>query len=192
MELPRFSGRLRAWVSCSFLVAPLEGDGGLLTKAPVTTMGVIPSLDELEDCASRLVMVVEVRAVEQLAFEGGEEALGHGVVEAVPDRAHRRDHAPSPAAFTEGEGGGLAALDRTCAEVAALRGERWSRHGRTRLAPGHLMGGEWSTALGGCGTVMRHFSPTAPFAAPEAVAALALGMAVPAASRLLVTPPRRA
>ena len=54
------------------------------------------------------------------------------------------------------------------------------------------MGGEWSTALGGCGTVMRHFSPTAPFAAPEAVAALALGMAVPAASRLLVTPPRRA
>ena len=55
-------------------------------------------------------MVVEVRAVEQLAFEGGEEALGHGVVEAVPDRAHRRDHAPSPAAFTEGEGSVLAAL----------------------------------------------------------------------------------
>ena len=74
-------------------------------------MGVIPSLDELEDCSARLVMVVEVRAVEQLAFEGGEEALGHGVVEAVPDRARRRDHAPSPAAFTEGEGGVLAALD---------------------------------------------------------------------------------
>ena len=100
-----------AWVSCSVLVAPLEGDGGLLTKAPVTTMWVIPSLDELEDCSARLVMVVEVRAVEQLAFEGGEEALGHGVVEALPDRAHRRDHAPSPAALAEGEGGVLAALD---------------------------------------------------------------------------------
>ena len=110
VELPRFSGQLRTWVSCSVLIAPLEGHRGLLTEALVTTMGVIPSLDELEDGSARLVVVVEVRAVEQLAFEGGEEALGHGVVEAVPDRAHRRDHAPSPAAFTEGEGGVLAAL----------------------------------------------------------------------------------
>ena len=50
---------------------------------------------------------VEVRAVEQLAFEGCEEALGHGVVEAIPDRAHRGG--PSPAALAEGEGGVLAA-----------------------------------------------------------------------------------
>ena len=110
LELPRFSGRLRAWVSCRFLVAPLEGRRGLLTEAPVTTIGVIPSLDELEDGSARLVMVVEVRAVEPLAFEGGEEVLGHGVVEAPPDRAYRRDHAPSPAALAEGEGGGLAPL----------------------------------------------------------------------------------
>ena len=42
----------------------------------MTTMRVMPSLDEPEGCSARLVMVVEVRAVEQLAFEGGEEALG--------------------------------------------------------------------------------------------------------------------
>ena len=75
LELPRFSGQLRAWVSCHFLVAPLEGHRGLLTETLVTTMRVIPSLDELEDSSARLVMVVEVRAVEPLAFEGGEEAL---------------------------------------------------------------------------------------------------------------------
>ena len=121
LELPRFSGQIRVWVSCSFLVAPLEGHRGLLTEAPVTTMPVIPSLDELEDCSARLVMVVEVRAVEQLAFKGGEEALGHSVVEAVPDRAHRRDHAPSPAALAEGEGGGLAPLDAVVDESFTRR-----------------------------------------------------------------------
>ena len=57
-----------------------------------------------------LAVVIEPGPVGQLAFQGGEEALGHGVVVAVPDRAHRRRHAPLPAALAEGQRGGLAAL----------------------------------------------------------------------------------
>ncbi len=42
------------------------------------------------------------------------------------------------------------------------------------------------------GTVMRHIFFTSPFAAPAPIAPLALGMAMPAAARLLVTTPRGA
>ena len=46
--------------------------------------------------------------------------------------------------------------------------------------------------LGGVkGTLMRHYFPASTFAAPAPVAALALGMTVPAASRLLISTPRR-
>ena len=38
-------------------------------------------------------------------------------------------------------------------------------------------------------TLMRHFLSTCAFAAPVAIAALALGVTVPAASRLLIVPP---
>ena len=53
------------------------------------------------------------------------------------------------------------------------------------------MSGEFSTASGEYGTVMRHFFCAGPFAAPAPVAALALGMTVPAAPRLLIPVPRR-
>ena len=45
---------------------------------------------------------------------------------------------------------------------------------------------------GASGTVMRHFLRTRVFAAPAAVAALALGVTVPAASRVLIRSPLRA
>ena len=54
------------------------------------------------------------------------------------------------------------------------------------------MTGEFSTARGASGTVMRHFLHTRVFAAPAPVAALTLGMAVPAAARLLIPASRRA
>ena len=54
------------------------------------------------------------------------------------------------------------------------------------------MTGEFSTARGASGTVMRHFLRTCVFAAPVPVAALALGMTVPAASRVLISASRRA
>ena len=72
-----------------------------------------------------------MRAVEQFAFEGREETLGHGVVESIPDRAHRRHHAPSSAALPEGEGGILATL------VGVVDDRIW-----TALLHGHLQGVE--------------------------------------------------
>ena len=59
----------------------------------MTAVGIVPTLDELKDRHARLDLGFEVTAVEQFAFEGGEEALAHGIVEAVAHRTHRRSHA---------------------------------------------------------------------------------------------------
>ena len=55
-------------------------------------------------------MRAEPAAVEQLAFEGGEEALAHGVVVAIPDRSGGRAHAGVAAALAEGDRGVLRSL----------------------------------------------------------------------------------
>ena len=89
LELLRFSGRFMAWVSCSFLTGLLEVDRRLVTQALVTAVRIIPPLDIREYFPLCVAMVVEPCSVEQLTFQGGEEALRHGVVEAVTDRAHR-------------------------------------------------------------------------------------------------------
>ena len=116
---------------------------------------------------------------------------GHGALLSVPSTgasapAHRR---ASPAQAHE-------LADRARTEVAvpvgsaarcasSLRG-RWGGHRHTRLALGNLMANECSTARGCSGTVMRHFFCAGPLAAPAPVAPLALGMTVPAASRVLI------
>jgi hypothetical protein len=48
---------------------------------------IVPSLDELEDGPACFGLRAEAGSVDELAFEGGEEALAHGVVVAVADRA---------------------------------------------------------------------------------------------------------
>ena len=78
----------------------------------MTTVWVIPPLDVGEDLSVRVAMVVEADSVEELAFETGEKALGHSVVIAVPDRAHRGDDARLAAAL--GEGQVRASLSRRC------------------------------------------------------------------------------
>ena len=50
-------------------------------------MRVVPTLDEVEHRHAGLDLGFETLAVEQLAFEGGEEALAHGVIEAITHRA---------------------------------------------------------------------------------------------------------
>ena len=50
--------------------------------------GIVPAFDELEAGDAGLSLGPELPAVEQLAFEGGEEALAHGVVVAIADRSH--------------------------------------------------------------------------------------------------------
>jgi len=73
-------------------------------------MSVVETLDEFEDGHPSLGLSAELIAIEQFALEGGEEAFGHGVVEAVADRSHRRAHAGLPAALAERNRSVLAAL----------------------------------------------------------------------------------
>jgi hypothetical protein len=68
----------------------------------MTAMRVIPTFDEFEDRHARLDLSLEMTAFEQLAFEGGEETLAHGVVETVTHGTHRRAHAGLTAALAEG------------------------------------------------------------------------------------------
>ena len=51
--------------------------------------GVIPALDELEDCHADLHLGTELPPFQQLTFERGEEALAHGIVVGVADLSHR-------------------------------------------------------------------------------------------------------
>ena len=62
---------------------------------------IVEAFDEFEDRMSRLSLCLESAPFEQLAFEGGEETLAHGVVVGVADRAHRGAHAGITAAATE-------------------------------------------------------------------------------------------
>ena len=63
-------------------------DGGSIVESGVSTMGVVPRLGGLEDSDADVGLGTEPGAIEELALQGGEEGLGHGVVIAIPDRAH--------------------------------------------------------------------------------------------------------
>ena len=71
-------------------------------------MRVVPALDVAEDVPPGVAAVVEGRAVDEFAFEAGEEALGHGVVEAVTGLSHGGQYAGFAAALAAGQGGVLA------------------------------------------------------------------------------------
>ena len=68
----------------------------------MAAMRVVPAFDEFKDRHARFYLSFEMTAVEQFTFEGGEETLAHGVVEAIADRTHRWPHARLIAAFAEG------------------------------------------------------------------------------------------
>jgi hypothetical protein len=76
---------------------------------------------------------VEARSIEQLAFEGCEEALRHGVVVGVAHAAHRGTDAECLAAVAEGDRGVLAALVAGMDHV--LRSPRLSRFGELESKP---------------------------------------------------------
>src|SRR5208337_2401242 len=73
-------------------------------------MRVVPALDEIEDRHASLGPGLETAPVEQLALEGGEKTLAHGVVEAISYRTHRRPHAYLLAALAKRERSVLADL----------------------------------------------------------------------------------
>jgi len=79
---------------------------------------VVPALDEGEDGEAGLAMGRESSSIEELAFEGCEEALAEGVVVAVAHRSHRGSDAGFCAPVPEGDGCVLAALVRMMDDVA--------------------------------------------------------------------------
>src|ERR1700757_283231 len=78
----------------------------------MTAVRVIPALDEIEHRHACLGLSLETVALEQLAFERGEKALAHRIIEAIAHRAHRGPHPGLLAASAEGQRGILAALIR--------------------------------------------------------------------------------
>ena len=89
------------------LVAPFVVGGAELAKGGVAPPWVVEAFQVVEDGHPCLGPGAEAVAVQQFAFQGGEEALGHGVVIAVTDRAHRGGDASLTAAPTERQRGVL-------------------------------------------------------------------------------------
>ena len=73
-------------------------------------MGIVPTFDELKHCLACLWLVVEGTAIEQFAFQSGEEALAEGIIETISDRAHGRTNSGVPTALAKSQGSVLAAL----------------------------------------------------------------------------------
>src|SRR5689334_5861534 len=81
-----------------------------MVERAVAAPGVVPSLDPGEQRQTRVGLGLPTPAVDQLAFEAGEEALGHRVVVGVAYAAHRGTHAHLLAAFAECDARVLTAL----------------------------------------------------------------------------------
>ena len=63
--------------------------------------GVVAALDEAEAGHLRFGLGGKAAPVQQLAFEGRKEALAHGIVAAIADRAHGWAHARLGAAIAD-------------------------------------------------------------------------------------------
>lgn len=76
-------------------------------------MRIVPALDEPEDGEFRFGLGAEPPPIEELAFQGGEEAFRERVVVRVADRAARGSDAHLGAALPEGERGVLGGFNRS-------------------------------------------------------------------------------
>ena len=112
MRHPACGGRTRT-------IALLELLGTEVAEAAVAADAVVEDLDVLEDRGPRFGRARPVGAVDQLGLQGGEEALGHGVVVAVADRAHRRRDPGLAQALAEGQARVLGAVVAVVDEVRA-------------------------------------------------------------------------
>ena len=63
-------------------------DGREIAERRMTPTRIVEALDEIEDRDPCLDLRLEAMSLKKLAFERGEEALTHGVVVGVSDRAH--------------------------------------------------------------------------------------------------------
>ena len=69
----------------------------------MATFGVIPAFQKFKDGHARLSLSAKAAPVDEFAFERGEEALGHRVVEAIAGRPGRGHHCHLPAPIAEGQ-----------------------------------------------------------------------------------------
>src|SRR5712691_8386395 len=83
----------------------------------MAAMEVVPALDELKHGHARFALGFEAAAVEQFAFERGEETLAHCVIEAIADRAHRGPQARLAATLAEGERSVLGEFKRSSQDL---------------------------------------------------------------------------
>jgi hypothetical protein len=83
----------------------------------MAAMRVVPAFDEIEHRRAGLDLGFETLAVEQLALEGREKTLAHGVIEAITHRAHRRLHAGLLATFAKSERGVLSGFKRSSQRI---------------------------------------------------------------------------
>src|SRR6266487_3135731 len=97
----------------------------------MSTSGIVPTFDEVEEGEARVGLGAEAFAIEQLALERREEALTHGVVVGVAHTAHRRANAGLAAAPAEGERRVLATVIRMM-----------NHAGRAALRDGHVERGQ--------------------------------------------------
>src|SRR5581483_8749093 len=96
----------------STVVASLVLGRAEVAERGMATPRVVERLDVVEHGHAGRALGAPVIAVDQLAFQRGKEALGHGVVVAVADAAPR-GHDPGPAAaLPERQAGVLAAVVR--------------------------------------------------------------------------------
>src|SRR5829696_8848271 len=95
---------------CCWCVLLLVADGAGVVECRVAALAVVEDLDEIEDRRAQPGSGRPGVAVEQLAFQRGEEALGDGVVQRIPDRSHGSDEAGGVQAAAVGERGVLAAV----------------------------------------------------------------------------------
>jgi len=133
-------------------MAPLEVNGRQVVQAGVAAVRVVPSFDELEDGGAGFSLAREAVAIDELAYEGSEEALAHGTVVAVTGRARGWPHAGVLAAKPESD----CSVRRSL--VGVVNGLAWST-----LSQSHLQGGEHEFS-----TQVRGHRPTDDPAAPLA------------------------
>src|SRR5260370_25969935 len=107
LELPRFRGRGPALGLRDDGVSLFIADRRQIVQTRMPAVRVVTALDEVEDGHPGLGLGGEAAPVQQLALEGGEEALTEGVVIGVAHAAHGRADTGLATAEPKGERGVL-------------------------------------------------------------------------------------
>jgi hypothetical protein len=103
----------------------------------MTTTAIVEDLEKVKEGSAFLDMRVEGHATEQLTLKRGKETLRHGVVKAVPERAHGRADAYGARPVLERLGSVLAATVGVVKVGVMHRAGCW-----TAMLQRHLKGGE--------------------------------------------------